>query len=796
MSGNDSTTCERKKRAVVRLPAAPWARLALAGIAVALAGTASAVAGGSRSASSCLPREADAAYADTVFGALAAKQDVWGDELLRSRSGPTYEGVRRYLHPLMLVGRPAGLKPTHLTDSGVYYLAFGQPPGAGGASAVQLHVADGSQIVSELANGPRLTVTVGARGTERYGACLTRLETPQLYDGYLPILQTSYVDADGVQYRQESFAARIPGMRSLVSFVRLSVDPRGTRVGKATVRFTPSVPGLRRVGNQLRQGRRARMLFTRGARFDGRSLVFAARRPRTVYVAWLDRPERARRVPLGRAAYDRAKGSLLAYWARRLSTGAELVVPEQRVYDAERSLLIQNMLMSWRYSLGNSYERFSWEMIDVAEVMGAYGYRGIERAILEAALRSPAYFPNRAAGERMSGSADYFRRFGDREYVEQVTPRFRLAIQSFDRQLDRSATGLLGRERYGSDIVGKIYGLHAQVLVLQGLRAIAGVWARTGHPELASYALRTADRLDTGLRAAVGVGRTLLPDGSLFVPVSLVEGKERPYDSLTTSKRGSYWNLVMPYALASGFFRPGGPEANGLLRYILNHGSRFLGLVRFAPHTGVTNPGYQTPGSDDVYGTNVARFLADNDQPDQLLLSLYGKLGAGMTENTFVAGEGATIAPVHGQYYRTMHRPPNSANNAFFLEALRLTLVHETTDASGSPQGLEIAYATPRAWLEPGKRIEVRRLQTSFGPVSYSLAASQDAVRVQLDVPAGLNGALRLRLRLPGGERIGDVSLDGEPFDRVAGPETLDLSGLKGHLELVVQRAAPHTPRR
>jgi hypothetical protein len=378
--------------------------------------------------------------------------------------------------------------------------------------------------------------------------------------------------------------------------------------------------------------------------------------------------------------------------------------------------------------------------------------------------------------------------------VGRVTPGFRRYLASYQRQLDRGVTGLLKRERYGSDILRKIYGLHAQVLALQGLRAMAGVWARTDHPRLAYDAARVAERLDSGLRSAVTASRAALPDDSLFIPVALVDGKELPYDSLTNSKRGSYWNLVMPYALASGFFRPGGPEATGLLRYILNHGSRFLGLVRFRPHTGVTNPGYQTPGSDDVYGTNVVRFLADNDQPDQVVLSLYGKLGAGMTENTFVAGEGSTIAPVRGQYYRSMHRPPNSANNAFFLEALRLTLVHETTDASGAPQGLELAYATPRAWLEPGKRIEVRRMQTSFGPLSYSLTASGDAVRVQLDVPARLNGALRLRLRLPPGERIGEVTLDGAPFERTAGPDTLDLSGLTGHVELIVRRESATRP--
>jgi len=766
------------------------ARLCLAGLVLALAATASAVAGHGRTVSGCAPLRAAPAYVDGVYSALAAKEDVWGDQVVASPQGPTYGGVSGRLNPLLSVGRPAGLKPTRLTDSGVYYLPLGLPRGRSGARTVDLHVADGSQIVSQLANGPRLTVSVGARGTERYGSCLARLDTPRLAQGYLPILETSYVDADGVRYRQESFAARIAQTRALVSFVRVSVDPRGTRVRSALVRFTVSDRHVSRVGRQLRRGPRVRLLFARGARVEGRSVVFAAARPRVVYAAWLNQPKRTRPLRLGRAAYEHARRSVVAYWAHRLAAGGELVVPELRIYDAERNLLIQNLLMSWRYSLGNSYERFSWELIDVAEVMGAYGFRGVERAILEAARGAPTFFPNRAAGERMTGSADYFRRYGDRDYVTEVTPRFRNELAVFDRQLRRSAAGLLARERYGADIAGAIYGLHAQVLVWQGLRGMAQVWARTGYPRLAYRATDVAARLETGLRAAVAKARTTLPDGSVFVPVALVDGQEQPYDKLTLSKRGSYWNLVMPYVLASGFFRPASADATGLLRYLRTHGSRFLGLVRFSPHTGVTNPGYEGPGSDDVYGTNVARFLADNDQPDQLLLSLYGKLGAGMTENTFVSGEGSTIAPVGGRYYRSMHRPPNSANNAFFLEALRLTLVHETTDGGGSPRGLELAYSTPRAWLETGKRIEVRKLQTSFGPLAYSIDAGPAYVHVSLDVPAGLSGPLRLRLRLPAGQTLGHVTVAGLPFGRLADPETLDLTGVRGHVEIVAQRAA------
>lgn len=759
------------------------ARLGLLVLLAAVAGAAVAVTGEAGHGTSCLQPQLDQGYANDVNSTLTERQDVWGNALLRSPDGPTYEGVRSYLHPLMLVGRPAGIRPGRLTDSGVYYLPFGRPAGADGAKAVQLHVADGSQIVSEMANGSRLSIDVGVRGRERYGSCLARLAAPRLRGGYLPILETEYVDADGVRYHQESFATRLPRVGALISFVRLYVDPRGAAAGKTLVRFTPS--------GGLDRRARARLL-SRGGKRSRSSVVYSIRgkRPRTVYVAWLDRPASPRPSAPGRTAYVRARRKVIAYWNRRLAAAATFVVPEKRVLDAERNLLIQNMLMSWRYSLGNSYERFSWELVDVAEVMGDYGFRGIERAILAEALRSSSYFPNRAAGERMAASAHYYRRFRDRRYIKRVTRVFRKNLAAFDQQLAASPHGILGKERYGADIASPIYGLHGQALVLQGLRGMSETWARTGHPFLAAKSSRLADKLETGLREAVRSSERDLPDGSVFVPIALLDGVEKPYDSLTAWKRGSYWNLVMPYVLASGLFPPGSREADGVFRYMLNHGSRFLGLVRFSPHTGVKNPGYQAPGSDDVYGTGVARFLADNDRPDQLDLSLYGKLGAGMTPETFVAGEGSTIAPAPGEYYRFMHRPPNSGNNAFFLEALRLTLVNETTDANDIPRGLELAFATPRAWLRSG-RIAVNQAPTSFGRLSYSIDSREPSIRVRVNVPKGNPPeTLRLRLRLPDGERITGVELGGHAFHGFEpGNETIDLSGLRGRLDLVVTRA-------
>jgi len=741
------------------------------------------------STSSCPAQTLDKAYVSAVNGALAQKQDVWGNQLLQSATGPTYAAIRNHLSPLMLVGPPSGDAPNRVTESGVYYLAFGRPAGSGGARSLDLHVADGSQIVSENVNGARLTVGVGNRA-ERYGQCLARLGAPGLYRGYLPALETSYVDAGGVRYTQESFATEIPQTRSLVSFVKVVVDPRSAEQARGYLRLTPSVTGLRRVGNRLDNRKRTRMLFSPGARFNGRSLLYATKpgKQLTVYAAWLAEARRTKPLRLDRASYERARRALAAYWNGRLAQGASLVVPEKRVDDAERNLLIQNLLHAWRYSLGNSYERFSWELVDLAQVMGAYGFTGTERAIVQKAFQRGSVFPNRAAGERMSGTADYYRRTGDAAFVDSVTPALRDSVTDFELQLKDSASGLLYPEQYGVDVTTPVYGLHDQALALEGLRDMAPVWAATGHPLLASRATRVADKLEAALQAAVQASSTWLPDGSLFVPVVLLDGSEQPFDTVTESRDGSYWNLVMPYALASGIFPPGSPEATGVLRYMLNHGSRFLGLVRFRAVPNVGKPGYRAPGSDDVYGTNVVRFLADNEQSDQLVLSLYGKLGAGMTPNTFVSGEGSTIGPVDGEYYRSMFRPPNSANNAFFLETLRLMLVHETRDANGAPSGLELAFSTPRAWLQPGKQIVVRRMRTSFGLLSYSIAARAGSIRVRVDVPKRVQPqTLELRLRLPRGQRMTAVALGGRDFFRYApATETINLSGLRGRLDLVV----------
>src|SRR5207247_833522 len=167
--------------------------------------------------------------------------------------------------------------------------------------------------------------------------------------------------------------------------------------------------------------------------------------------------------------------------------------------------------------------------------------------------RRPTPYPNWKRGEKLLGVAVDWRLHHDARLLAQLTPTLAGYVDALARQL--GAGGLLGRERYSSDIGDSVYGLHSQAVAWEGLREIARAWDATGRAELARRAHTTAARLERGLRSRVHADERRLPDGTLFVPARLVDG-EGPYDALTQSREASYWNLVAPYAFASGLFAP------------------------------------------------------------------------------------------------------------------------------------------------------------------------------------------------------------------------------------------------
>ena len=732
-------------------------------------------------ASSCGPRWATPAYTASVQRAIDSATDLWGNQLLASRTGPTLAAAQRLLAPLLLATQR---QQRPLTPSGFYYVPLSFEFRSTGPAVFALHVADGSEIITRHVGGPSLSFYVG-NGRERYGSCTQRLQPAKLADGYLPIVQTSYVDANGVKYTQESFVGRAYSARSVVSFVKLHVDASTARSG-ASVRLVPWKLLAHTAPDRLAYKGDARLIVSDGAKFvDGVVSYRVARGDETtVYAEWLNGPSEAEALHADAPSYAAARAAVVNYSETRLTSGMQFDVPEPAVRNAALGVLGQVLAFGWRYSVGNPYEELSFaEALDSAEVAAEYGFPDVAKSILQVSLQrlkeKPQRFTAFRAGHLLSTAALYYRLTRDRTFIEQETPELaRLASEIQRHQVKRGpARGRLRPEKLSSDIPYDVDSVNGAIAAWQGLLAMDRVWSVTGHSGTAAHARMLALSIESALRSALRKVTRRLPDGSLFVPDALNAPNAGPYDKLTKTREGSYWNLVMPYALASGFFPAHSRAAHGLVHYVLAHGSRLLGVPRADAHITYSNKPYGS-GLGEVYGLSMSRFMADNDHPDQLVLSLYGMLAIGMTPGTYVSGEAISVVPVNGAYYRSMYMPPNSGANASYLETLRQMLVHERRGTDGAPVGLDLAFSTPRAWLASGKTISVDDAPTSFGPVSFSIVRTGSRIAVEITAPP--NAHVRLRLRLPAGERVRSVSLGA--LNLASG--TIDLAARHGAIDL------------
>ena len=189
----------------------------------------------------------------------------------------------------------------------------------------------------------------------------------------------------------------------------------------------------------------------------------------------------------------------------------------------------------------------------------------------------------------------------------------------------------------------------AQIAAWQGLKAIGPIWRRPAGQRLRRVRARSRFRLERALRPAVHRSRCECRTGRSFSRDGHQPRRARTAD-LTSSRDGSYWNLVMPYAFASGFFPPGGAEATGssaTSRCTARACSASRAPTRTSSTASARRHEHPRPdGLGEIYGLSVSRFLADNDEPDQLALSLYGMLAIGMTHDTFVSGEAVSVVPL------------------------------------------------------------------------------------------------------------------------------------------------------
>ena len=127
---------------------------------------------------------------------------------------------------------------------------------------------------------------------------------------------------------------------------------------------------------------------------------------------------------------------------------------------------------------------------------------------------------------------------------------------------------------------------------------------------------------------------------------------------------------------------------------------------------------------------------------------------------------------------------PDNGTAGWFMENFRNLLVME------DGQSLWVARATPRAWLEHGKRLTVKNAPTYFGSLAYEIVSDVDngKIRATIEIP-GRNPprSVILRFRHPRALPIRSVTVNGHPWTRFdRDREVIELVGLTGRAAVSV----------
>ena len=657
-------------------------------------------------------------------------------------------------------------------------------------------------------NGTPVTFRVGP-DEFLFGGLRDRLSDPTLAEGWLPIVEVRYrhpspllsegavplrqqpVELPPEIYRLEAFASTDAAFVSnCVVFVKFDLA-QGTN-GYVAVEVDARPP-LAFAGQRLTddQGRVVALFGDTWKRERG-LLGTRLRAGSSAVLAIPTRPLMAGEAPakVSLADYDAQRAACANTWKALLAQGMNVQTPEPLVNNAWRNAICQNFALikgdSINYSAGNQYDKlYEAEGSDAALALMVWGFERDMRRLM-----GPLFDFTRAglefhqAGFKLNNLCRYYWQTRDAAGLRELRPRW----EKEAKRLDESRTGphgLYPAERYCGDISTPVQSLNVNSKAWRAMRDLAVVLPELGETGLAKhYADEAAAFRKTVLDAiAQSARREVDPP---FVPIALY-GDEPAHDPICRVRIGSYWNIIIGYTIGSGIFPPGSAEENWIPRYQEEHGGLFMGMIRSGG--GMFNFWTSAERVNPLYGARSSLDRLRRDDVERALTSFYGMLAQGLTRNTFVGGEGCTLAPVDDGG-RMFYCPPNSAASAYILSMLRDQLVQDwDLDDDGKPETLRLAFATPKRWLEDGKTIRVERAPTAFGPVSVRLESrlAEGKVLAEVDLPQrNPPQTVLLRARLPEGWEVVGVQGPNGPLnaDRAG---TVDLSVLKGRVSLTFQ---------
>lgn len=469
------------------------------------------------------------------------------------------------------------------------------------------------------------------------------------------------------------------------------------------------------------------------------------------------------------ADFYKALLNVHAVWKRDLNPSMKVDIPDQRILDFSLHGLAVEMI-----TRVNDHPKYGYPPLGGINIFGGYGYSNVDTfqdvfnssvaAFLEwgcfdiAARYVDDYFTNSVRddgsidtrgpeigqyGRMLTVMAKYYEYTKDEKLMRKYQKKIQAIVDLFytlrkeaKQRTDASYGIIRGWSEHDSSLKVNPYRfmlphLSNNAEASRGFRDLGEAWTGMGR-KLSDTSLQNegarliqeADAMKKDLYVAIekSIDRTQNPPYMAAVVGDVPTwGKGRVYSEL----------------LESGVLTE--DQVKTILNYQGAHGGLKLGL----PGGGRSVTGFLD------FGPPYARL--QNDWVREFLLFYYAHMAHIYSPGTWISVESARLDGTMGGPYAT----PSQVTIPILTKWM---LVFEDPNEPV----LWLARATPRAWLEQGKKIAVTGAPTRFGKVDYELHSDIDQGKISATVrlPEGYNATTKIRFRVPGDRKIRAVTLN------------------------------------
>jgi len=467
--------------------------------------------------------------------------------------------------------------------------------------------------------------------------------------------------------------------------------------------------------------------------------------------------------------YTGSRQDTLKFWSDYVSRGAQLRVPEKVVNDLFHANLWHAFRLPRRHGgqeenvkIDLPYSNFAYDQhgtpwpVNQAVYVDymIYGLRGYETKATEELLT--IYRNNQQPDGRVAGYANWgvytpsmiyvtaknYRLSGDRDQFDRLLPYTLKALDWCLGQIRRaqgnqgSATGLIGSPL--NDLTGEGVWAFTQAYVYAALEMLGKALEQIGHPR-ANECLEAAASFRESVERAFAAAAVRSP------LVQLRNHTWIPYVPCEATKSGRLFEQWYPTDVDTG--------ATHLLRLKVLPFDGALADCLLNDHEDNLYLHGWGMANEPVYNPQATAYLL-RDEPKAVIRAFYSYMACAFSHSA--------LEPVEHRWGWGQYFGPPSTDGAWF-ELYRHMLIHELDDDT-----LLLLQATPRKWLEDGKRIEVERAPTYYGELSMSVEskAGSSQLSAQIKMPNRRSPKqLVVRFRHPQDKPMQSVTVNGHEWD-------------------------------